>query len=402
MRPKITFIYVDSGGGHRAATTALMEVIRQQERPWDLDSVSIQDVLDPIDFIRRLTGTRFQDVYNMMLRNGWTAGTAQLIPVAHALIRATHRQQVKVLSGYWKRGRPDLVVSLIPHYNRALKESLESTWPGTPYVTILTDLADYPPHFWIEPIDQWVVCGSSLAVVQARAIGIPENRILRTSGMILHPKFYSPLCIDRGRERVRRGLRPDLPVGLVSFGGEGSTEMLRIAQGLNQPDLGLQLILVCGRNEAIAAELRTLEYQIPVHIEGFTREIPTLMELSDFFIGKPGPGSISEALAKQLPVIVQRNAWTMAHESYNTQWVEDLGAGIVVRNFERDLVNAVRHLLAPGNYATYRERAAMTRNFAVYEIPDMLAKILESATASPRGPESDSAARSRPDTVHSA
>ena len=30
--------------------------------------------------------------------------------------------------------------------------------------------------------------------------------------------------------------------------------------------------------------------------------------------GALAPGSISEALAKRLPVIVQRNAWTMAHE----------------------------------------------------------------------------------------
>jgi hypothetical protein len=38
-------------------------------------------------------------------------------------------------------------------------------------------------------------------------------------------------------------------------------------------------------------------------------------------------------LAKRLPVIVQRNAWTMAHERYNTDWVEEMGVGVVVRNF---------------------------------------------------------------------
>ena len=30
-------------------------------------------------------------------------------------------------------------------------------------------------------------------------------------------------------ERVRRGLQPDLPTGLLLFGGEGSTEMVKIA-----------------------------------------------------------------------------------------------------------------------------------------------------------------------------
>jgi UDP-N-acetylglucosamine:LPS N-acetylglucosamine transferase len=140
-----------------------------------------------------------------------------------------------------------------------------------------------------------------------------------------------------------------------------------------------------------------------MRVEGFTREIPLLMELSDFFIGKPGPGSISEALAKQLPVIVQRNAWTLAHERYNTAWLEELGAGIVVREFEREIAEAVRVLLAPGNYARYRERAAMTRNFAVYEIPEMLEKILEAGTSeSQPDPQDDSAAQSDPDIVRSA
>ena len=117
---------------------------------------------------------------------------------------------------------------------------------------------------------------------------------------------------------------------------------------------GVQLILVCGKNEEVAAELRAMKPRIPMLVEGFTREIPLYMELSDFFIGKPGPGSLSEALVKKLPVIVQRNAWTMVHELYNTEWIEELGAGLVVENFSRDIAAAVRTLLAPENYARHR------------------------------------------------
>jgi 1,2-diacylglycerol 3-beta-galactosyltransferase len=78
VNPKITLVYIDAGGGHRAAANALCEVIREQQRSWDLEMVSIQDLLDPIDFIREYTGIQFQDVYNIMLRRGWTLGTAQL------------------------------------------------------------------------------------------------------------------------------------------------------------------------------------------------------------------------------------------------------------------------------------------------------------------------------------
>ena len=400
---KIALIYIDAGGGHRAAATALCEVIREQKRPWDVEMFSIQDLFHSIDFIRKLTSIPFQDVYNIMLRRGWTLGSAQLIPVMHSLIRASHGAQVRVLERFCAERRPDMVVSLIPHYNRALKEALDRALPGVPLVTLMTDIADYPPHFWIERQDQWVICGSERAAGQAREIGIPERRILRTSGMILSPRFCAPLHLNRGLEWARLGLRPDLPTGLVLFGGEGSTEMLKIAKALNHAENKIQLIFLCGRNDAVVAGLHALPLRIPMFVEGFTRDVPFYMELADFFIGKPGPGSISEALAKRLPVIVQRNAWTMAHERYNANWVEEQGVGLVVRNFSGEIAGAVRTLLAPENYVKFRRRAAEMRNMAVYEIPELLAGILSAGvTALPQDPESNSAARFRPDSERSA
>jgi hypothetical protein len=402
IQRKIALIYIDAGGGHRAAATALLKVIREQKRPWDVGMFSIQDLLQSIDFIRKSTGIPFQDVYNIMLRRGWTLGSAQLIPMMHSLIRVSHGAQVRVLERFCAERRFDLVVSLIPHYNRALKEALDRALPGAPLVTLMTDIADYPPHFWIERQEQWVICGSERAAAQAREIGIPERRILRTSGMILSPRFCAPLDLDRGLERTRLGLLPDLPTGLVLFGGEGSVEMLKIAKALNRPENRIQLIFLCGRNNAVAAGLRAMEQRIPMFIEGFTRDVAFYMELADFFVGKPGPGSISEALAKRLPVIVQCNAWTMAHERYNADWVEKQGVGLVVRSFAGEIAGAVRDLLAPENYARFRRRAANTRNTAVYEIPELLDGILSADVKAWRqDPESNSAARFRPDSARS-
>jgi 1,2-diacylglycerol 3-beta-galactosyltransferase len=243
-------------------------------------------------------------------------------------------------------------------------------------VTVLTDIADYPPHFWIERQEQYVICGSKRAAGQARQLGIPDQRVLRTSGMILNPKFYAPGMDDRHGERMRLGLDPDRPTGLVLFGGEGSREMLRIAKALNRADSGVQLILLCGKNDSVAGELRAMKKRIPMLVVGFTREVPFFMDLADFFIGKPGPGSISEALAKRLPVIVERNAWTMAHERYNAEWIEEQGVGVVVRNFPAEIGDAVRRLLAPENYGRFRQRAGAIRTSAVYEIPDLLESVL--------------------------
>jgi len=378
MRAKIDLIYIDAGGGHRAAATALADVIAQQQRPWELRLHCIQDLLDSIDFVRKSVGIPFQDVYNIMLRHGWTLGTKQMVPVMHLLIRMSHRQQVEVLTRHWAAHRPDMVVSLIPHYNRALREALNLAWPGTPFVTILTDIADYPPNFWIERLDQYVICGSDQAVRQARACGLAESNIIKTSGMILHPRFYAPPPADRANERERMGLRPDLPTGLVLFGGEGSTDIAKIARHLNKSANGVQLILLCGRNEPVRREIEALPRRVPRFVEGFTRDVPRYMALADFFIGKPGPGCISEALAMGLPVIVERNAWTLAHERYNADWIEEQGVGMVVRNFSQ-ISRAVRELLEPECYSQFRARVSAIRNNAVYEIPDVLDRILMQA-----------------------
>ena len=375
MRAKIDLIYIAAGGGHRAAAAALAEVIDRQQRPWNLNLLNIQDLLDSIDFVRKSVGIPFQEIYNLMLRHGWTLGTAQMIPLMHLLIRITHRAQVDVLSRHWAVYRPDMVVSLIPHYNRALREALGRVWPDVPFVTILTDIADYPPNFWIERLDQYLVCGSDRAVAQARALGLPESHIKRTSGMVLHPRFYAPPAADRAQERIRLGLRPDLPTGLVLFGGEGSTDIVKIARLLNDPSEDLQLILLCGRNDAVRRRIEALPRHVPRFVDGFTSDIPRYMALSDFFIGKPGPGCISEALTMGLPVIVERNCWTLAHERYNADWIEEQGVGMVVPNFSQ-IAQAVRQMLEPQRYREVRARVSAIRNRAVYEIPAILETIL--------------------------
>src|SRR6202162_4566225 len=122
---------------------------------------------------------------------------------------------VRVLEKFWREHSPDMVVSLVPHFNRALREAYEKACPGRPFVTVLTDLADYPKHFWIERESRYIVCGTEHAVEQARALGHLDGTVFRTSGMILHPRFYEPLPVDLSAERIKLGLNPKLPTGIV-------------------------------------------------------------------------------------------------------------------------------------------------------------------------------------------
>ncbi|HXB66927.1 MAG TPA: glycosyltransferase [Candidatus Acidoferrales bacterium] len=371
---RLDFIYFDAGGGHRAAATALRQAIEQQGRPLEIRMVNLQELLDSMDLFRKITGLRMEDIYNTLLKKGWTLGTPQIMVGMHLVIGLFHPKQVRLLMDFWRTSRPDMVVSLVPNFDRALGESLRRTLPEVPLVTILTDIADYPPHFWMERQDQHFICGSDKAVEQALGMGHPRSKVHRVSGMILNPRFYemAPLTAeDRAAARAKLGFGPDEPVGLVLFGGEGSAAIAGIAGRLQDRPL----LVMCGRNEKLRAQIQAMPRRAATFVEGFTKEVPRYMQLADYFIGKPGPGSLSEAMAMHLPCIVERNAWTLPQERYNAQWLREQGAGIVLPDF-RGIANAVDAMLEPAAYAGFRAATERMHNRAVFEIPEILERIL--------------------------
>ncbi|QHJ00039.1 galactosyldiacylglycerol synthase [Xylophilus rhododendri] len=379
MRRKLELIYFDAGGGHRAAAHALQEVIRQQQRPWDLELVNLFEVLDPQGMFRKLTGAAPEAYYNRRLARGWTVGLAQELRVLQGLIRLFHTSLVTRLQRHWDTHRPDLVVSLIPNFNRALFEAAQSRLPGVPYVTVLTDMADHPPHFWIEPGQrQHIVCGTARALAQARAAGYEDEQLSLTSGMLLRPSFYAPRLADRSAAMLALGLDPAQPTGIVMFGGQGSMQMLRIARELGDR----QLILMCGHNQALAERLRAQPSEAPHAVVGFTQDVARHLQLADYFIGKPGPGSLSEALQQGLPVITLSGAAIMPQERYNVVWLTQAGFGLALpswREVARGVAEMVDHL------PVFQARVRRYDNRAIFEVPEIFAALMAHAR-SPAGP----------------
>ncbi|ODV09392.1 MAG: galactosyldiacylglycerol synthase [Rubrivivax sp. SCN 70-15] len=371
----VDLVWFNAGGGHRAAAQALEQVMLAQGRPWRVRRVNLTEVLDPTGRFRRVTGIEPEDLYNRRLASGFTLGLAQELRLLQRLIRLGHGALVQRLARHWRATQPDLVVSLIPNFNRALHDSLALARPGVRFATVLTDMADHPPNFWIEPdLDQHLVCGTAHAAAQALAAGCDPQRVHRTSGMILRPEFYFGPAVDRRAERLRAGLDEATPTGLVLFGGAGSRVMKRIAQAL--PDT--PLILMCGRNAALAQALREMPASAPRAVVDFTPDVARWMRLADFFIGKPGPGSLSEAVHQGLPVIVTRNAWTMPQERWNTEWVRIHGLGLVLRGFG-GVGAAVQQLTQ--HLPEFQQRVRAIDNQAVFEVTEILARLLDAQGA---------------------
>jgi UDP-N-acetylglucosamine:LPS N-acetylglucosamine transferase len=367
---RLTIVFHHAGGGHRSTADALKATLAVQDRPWDVSLLNIQELLAPLDVLRKVTGLHIEDTYNLILRKGWTRFTPQLLVLLQGTIRLYHRWIVKALRTYWSQHPADLVLSVIPHFNRELAESLRGP-EQIPFVTLLTDLADYPPYFWIEPESEYIIVATERAKLQAVAMGHPLDRIFETSGMVLKPRFYQETAVDRISERKRLGLEPDCPTGIVLFGGHGSQVIVDIAKRLDQSGSGVQLIMLCGHNQKLAAQLKGLTTTKPIAVQGFTKNVESYMALADFFIGKPGPGSISEALQFHLPVIVECNAKTLPQERYNAEWLTEKGFGIVVTSF-RQIAPAVQRLLQSPTFNELHRNASTYSNRALFEVPMIL------------------------------
>ena len=288
---KIEFIFFDAGGGHRAAATALQQVIQSQNRPWDVRLVNLQELMEEIDIAKKYAGIRIEDIYNRLLRNGWTLGSPQLLKVLQATIWTYHGSTVRFLESHWRESKPDMVVSFVPHFNRAMCEALRKARPGVPFATVLTDIADYPPHFWIERQRQYVVCGSEKAMAQARAGAIRTMNCFARVGMILNPRFYEPRLADPVAEREKLGLKPDVPTAMVMFGGFGSKVMMEIAERLDASGLTLQLLFICGRNEKLAGGLKARPAKLPRFVEGFTKNVTPTCKCRTFSSASRGRGA---------------------------------------------------------------------------------------------------------------
>ena len=127
----------------------------------------------------------------------------------------------------------------------------------------------------------------------------------------------------------------------------------------------------------LSERIAELNLPFPLRIEGFSDDIPHFMQLADYFVGKPGPGSISEALVMGLPVVVERNSWTMVQERFNTDWIVENQLGVVLHSFA-EVAAGILPMLDADRLASFREHVRAINNRAIFEIPEILARLLAS------------------------
>jgi len=330
MVKKILILMSDTGGGHRASAEALRDafVERHAERfEVALADLLTQHTLLPVDRVSKTYRFVVNDIPWLYKFAYQAIERPQVIdPVMKTAARLMHPYVRSTLDQH----APDLVVSVHPLMQEIPRKVLARTRPGVPFVTVVTDLVTMAP-VWFDPGVTLCFVPSAEALQLALRAGLRQEQ-LRQFGLPIRSAFARP----RGsRRELRRQLdmEPKLPAALIVSGGEGMGPVAEIAEAVaarlaDRPDgaPGGQLVVICGRNDRLKAELKQHIFPVPVTVLGFVDEIWEWMAACDCIVTKAGPGTIAEALALGLPIVL--SGYIPGQESGNVPFVLKHGVGV--------------------------------------------------------------------------
>lgn len=260
------------------------------------------------------------------------------------------------IRGLLERTQPDVIVSIHPLLNHVTLQVLRDMRVRVPFVTVVTDLVNVHCA-WIAPrVDACIVPTKEARQVALEA-GVPAKRI-RLLGMPIDPSFARPNPVPLEERRRALGLDPHLPVILLVGGGEGAGGLAEAAETLSRQRLPAQLVIVAGRNRQLYQELESIRdsFHMPVKLFGFVNTMPDLMRAADVIVTKAGPGTICEAVACGLPILL--TGAVPGQEEGNVDYVLEHELGELVTT-PAALVSALTRLLNPDNtdLDAMRERA---------------------------------------------
>lgn len=363
----ILFLIADTGAGHRSAANALrnaINIIAEEEHKRWVESqqegagapgapepptyrIEIVDVFEeysrfPLREAVKLYGPTIR--YNPSLYGRFFHMTDRARSVAAVKTMAgplVHKGLLRLIASV----QPDVIISIHPMLNHVTIEAIAELGMNIPFLTVVTDLISVH-HAWYAPgADGYIVPTEQARDLYLRR-GLDPTRV-HVLGMPIDPKFTLPLP-SKQELRQRLGLEPHLPTVLLVGGGDGAGGLRSAVQAISHARLPVQLLVITGRNKRLFVHLQRLrsELKVPARIFGFVHNMPEMMHASDVIVTKAGPGSICEALACDLPIIL--SGYVPGQEEGNVTFVTENGAGVLARDHV-EMVNALRRLIKPGS-----------------------------------------------------
>lgn len=338
MKKKILYLFSDTGGGHRSAATAVIRAAEHLSKD--------KYVQEMVDVFAACSGflNVFARLYAPVIKYSprlwgqlyyWLDDEKKL----EQLEKISRPFILEELKNLLLERRPEVVVSVHPLVNHLTVRAIRETQLRIPFIVVITDPVTLHRAWIVPEVDRCIVATAE-AKKMAMKYGMPERKI-KIIGMPIDPKFFLK-DEEKARAKAKDHLNPKLFTILLMGGGEGAGGIGEIVEEFESTGFRGQLIVIAGRNKRLEARLREKKFSFPMKVFGFTDKVHELMAESDLIITKAGPGTIAEALAMNLPIII--TSWLPGQEEGNVEFVVRENVGRVSKNPRRvvELVNEIR------------------------------------------------------------
>lgn len=295
---KAIILTISTGGGHHTATRAIDAHLKQ----FGIETVTI----DAYKY--------FSSFLSNTVEKGYLLSTKYVPKIYGRFYRIAEKMNdkdtnVKVgalgsslvfkkFAEFIKAQNADVIITTHLFGGELLTTMREKNMIFSLLIGIITDFTVHP--FWEETNLDYYVTASELLNYQMYKKGITKDKIL-PFGIPIHPKFTTK--IPKSEARFRLGLEEKTTV-MVMAGSMGYGSVFRHIRQLDLSPADFQIICVCGNNKKLKKQLESYDFSKNMLVFGYTSNVDLLMDASDYIITKPGALSVSEALAKGLPIIL--------------------------------------------------------------------------------------------------
>ncbi|MEP3479327.1 MAG: hypothetical protein ABJZ55_08775 [Fuerstiella sp.] len=382
---RVDIIYFEASSGHKSAAEALRHGLQDRSPEWDVRCVDLGDVLK---HQTRLLGWIYN--FGIFFFNGcmkreryffFCTSIKLWVAFARLITRfSCFRFLLKWTANFWGDRAPDALISVTPMKHTIVYEAARCIHPDVLCITVPVDYSEMVSGYWFQPrIRQHYLLGCEGLKNEAFASAVPADEINELSGMIVDPRFYADSELDRDQFLVDLGLDPALPTGIISFGGQGTVNVLRCAKQIARARIPVNLICLCGRNQKLHDSVKALETPFPLAALNFTEDPPVdAHRIAEFLIGKPGTMTLNEAVITRTAFVFIKSRGLNVVQGANEQWVVQNGTGVACES--PDFVDqAVRKVLGDFEMSQRIERA---QHRGIFDAVQLITKMVSNTSPS--------------------
>ncbi|MBM3251991.1 MAG: hypothetical protein FJZ11_04330 [Candidatus Omnitrophica bacterium] len=319
---KILVIYATAGEGHKKAAEAIFEKLKSQT-PHEIILIDALNYTNPFFKFSYSQGysfliARFPSVWGFFF---WLTNSAFLCKLVSCARNFSNFINSRKLRNFILTQKPEIIISTHFFSNHVVSRLKRIGKLNCKFISVITDFSIH--HFWLaQEADIYTVAYPELRDYLI-AQGVQESKI-KIMPIPIRDGFLKP--IDKEYLYRKINLKPNVFTALIVTGAVGIGPIEKIINLLSKH---LQLIVVCGRNKKLFYKLSKLESET-LRVFGLVDNMHELMSVSNVIITKAGGLTISESLAKKLPMIFFN--LIPGQEEANARLMQSQGMGVIAKS----------------------------------------------------------------------